>query len=202
MILVYKYIMEVCCLKEIPFEVDREQLLKKLRMKKDSEYGPLALELADEAEKIGKPKAIYSISHIEEKKDYSIVVEGVELSSRIIRKNTGHANRLFPYAATCGTELEGWANEKSDSLEYYVADILKGMGRRAAVAYLFKIIDEKYGLINPSYLPPGSLKDWPILEQQNLFRLFDNKQHDIGVELMESSLMVPVETVSGIRFSS
>ena len=47
---------------------------------------------------------------------------------------------------------------------------------------------------------PGSLADWPIQEQVNLFRLLGDTEAQVGVLLTESCLMLPTKSVSGIRF--
>jgi hypothetical protein len=49
---------------------------------------------------------------------------------------------------------------------------------------------------------PGSLKDWPISGQRVLFKLLGNPENSIGVQLLDSMLMIPNQTVSGIRFES
>ena len=49
---------------------------------------------------------------------------------------------------------------------------------------------------------PGSLEDWPLSGQSDLFKLLNNQGNTIGVELTDSMLMIPNRTVSGIRFVS
>jgi hypothetical protein len=49
---------------------------------------------------------------------------------------------------------------------------------------------------------PGSLPQWPVNQQKNLFALFAGGEKKIEVELLPSFLMKPVKTVSGIRYES
>jgi hypothetical protein len=49
---------------------------------------------------------------------------------------------------------------------------------------------------------PGSLDDWPLSEQITLFQLLGNPLEAIGVDLTESMLMIPNQSVSGIRFET
>jgi hypothetical protein len=49
-------------------------------------------------------------------------------------------------------------------------------------------------------MSPGSLADWPITQQEELFSIFGNVEDLIGVKLTESFLMVPLKSVSGIYF--
>ena len=49
---------------------------------------------------------------------------------------------------------------------------------------------------------PGSLEEWPITQQRLLFDAMDGLDRQIGVKLTDSFLMVPVKSISGIRFPS
>jgi predicted transcriptional regulator len=48
----------------------------------------------------------------------------------------------------------------------------------------------------------GDVTVWPIEQQQGLFSLLDDVEGAIGVKLMESCLMVPNKTTSGILFTT
>ena len=47
---------------------------------------------------------------------------------------------------------------------------------------------------------PGSLPDWPLHEQRPLFTLLGDPASAIGVELLDSYLMKPVKSTSGLLF--
>jgi hypothetical protein len=47
---------------------------------------------------------------------------------------------------------------------------------------------------------PGSLQNWPITQQNELFSIFRNVEALIGVRLTQSCLMIPLKSVSGIYF--
>ena len=49
-------------------------------------------------------------------------------------------------------------------------------------------------------MAPGSLADWPITQQQQLFSLFGDVEAKIGVRLTDSFLMLPMKSVSGVYF--
>ena len=51
-----------------------------------------------------------------------------------------------------------------------------------------------------SRMNPGSLPDWPLPEQQQLFALLGGGPASIGIKLTDSFLMVPIKSVSGIWF--
>ena len=49
-------------------------------------------------------------------------------------------------------------------------------------------------------MAPGSLEDWPITQQEELFSLFGKRETAIGVRLTEKCVMVPAKSISGILF--
>jgi len=49
-------------------------------------------------------------------------------------------------------------------------------------------------------MSPGSLADWPITQQTQLFTLLGDVEGAIGVQLTDSFLMVPMKSVSGMHF--
>jgi hypothetical protein len=49
---------------------------------------------------------------------------------------------------------------------------------------------------------PGSLTDWPLKEQRVLFDMLGDPEAAIGVELMQTYLMRPAKTVSGLLFTT
>jgi len=47
---------------------------------------------------------------------------------------------------------------------------------------------------------PGSLEDWPLTQQKQLFTLFRNIEKILGVKLTEQCYMIPRKSVSGVFF--
>jgi len=193
--------LEPTILNEIPFKVNLEQLFTRLKMKQDSEYAERVIELAKEAENVGRPKAVFNTTYIEEKGDDYIVVEGVKFASRILRTNIGDAQKVFPFLVTCGAELAEWAKGKEDMLDAFTVDIIQQLACKTAREAVSEEIIKNNGIEHISKMNPGSLADWPLSEQKNLFRLFKGREAQIGVVLTDCYLMVPVKSVSGIWFS-
>jgi GMP synthase PP-ATPase subunit len=52
---------------------------------------------------------VYEVALIDEKEDDSVVVGGIRLTSRALSRNLAQVERLFPYVATCGTEVDSIA---------------------------------------------------------------------------------------------
>jgi hypothetical protein len=187
-------------LEPIPFRIDEEQLRQKLRIKDRSDYISKLQRLVDEAQAIGKPKALYRAVFIESKMDDRVVINGTVFTSRVLRVNLDKVYRVFPFVATCGVELETWSSSTQDMLQKYWVDMIKEAALRMAIEYLEKHLIEKYRLVKISRMNPGSLPDWPLSEQQPLFAILGKGTESIGVQLTDHCLMIPIKSVSGIWF--
>ncbi|HQE93921.1 MAG TPA: vitamin B12 dependent-methionine synthase activation domain-containing protein [Anaerolineae bacterium] len=186
----------------IPFRLDLAGLMKRLRLKEGSPYLTELRRLRDEAESIARPKALYKVAFIDAKGDDNVVVDGIKLTSRVLRVNLENVHRVFPYVATCGVELDQWAHAQDDMLFQYWADVIKEMAMRVALQALDESITADYEPGKTAVMSPGSLADWPLPQQCPLFTLLGDVKGAIGVELTDSFLMIPNKSVSGIRFST
>ncbi len=191
--------METVILKDIPFEMNTEAMIKKLRILNEEDAARLH-ELVEEALHLGKPKGMYAETYIDSKGKDSISTGLVTFHSRVMRINLDTIYKIYPYIATCGTELEDWADSFGDILENFWADIIKQTVLATAVRYLKDHVKNKFRLGKTSVMNPGSLEDWPLREQGKLFALLGDTRGKIGVTLTESFLMLPTKSVSGIIF--
>jgi hypothetical protein len=128
------------------------------------------------------------------------VIDGIRFSSRVLRVNLDQAHRVFAYLATCGVELQDWANLLSDPLEQYWANAIQEMVLRAATQAMNAHIVQHYQPGRTAAMAPGSLGEWPLPEQRPLFALLGSGTEVVGVRLLGSLLMTPTKSVSGIRF--
>ena len=200
--------MDTTVLDPIAFRLDFEELRKTLRIRPGSGMEDDLLRLAEEAEALARPKALYKIAYIDSRNEDCVVVDGVTFKSRVLRVNLEEVHRVFPYVATCGPELDEWARSIEDMLQNFWADTIKEMALRQARAALLEHLKATYRLGETSAMSPGSLADWPIQQQRPLFQLLGSLEHTdgisflpaIGVRLTDSFLMIPNKTVSGIRF--
>jgi len=196
----------ITVLDSIPFKPDLLSLQEALRIKPGSTRSEEFLEFVKQAQKFARPKAIYKIAFVEEKGDAHVIVDGIRLDSRVLRVNLENAHRVFPYIITCGMELEIWQEELDDFLHRFWVDAIKESALEAG----FKAFEDH---LNSNYKPgplsgmnPGSLEDWPLPQQHELFSLLSEDNNPAGVEMMigvqltDSFLMLPNKTVSGILF--
>jgi len=192
--------MDITVLEDLAFQLDPTQVLQKLHVREDSKQVSKVLGMAAEAQAIGRPKAIYRLAFIDSKESDHVVVEGTKFTSRILRVNLERPQRVFAYVATAGQELAAWTASHDDMLDNYWADALTEGVLHAARGTLDSHLKARYEIPQLAEMNPGSLADWPIREQRPLFRMLGDAPASIGVELLDSLLMTPAKTVSGILF--
>ncbi len=190
-------------LDDIPFEVDLDAVLRRLCVGDSGEDAAVVRRLVGEAKALARPKAFYREAHVDSRGDDFLVADGVRLTSRVLRVNVGPASCLFPFVASCGRELEEWSSSIEDSLHRYWADTIKEIALGSAAAALKRHITENRLPGKAATLSPGAIDDWPLGEQRALFELLGERaSRAVGVELTESCLMVPIKSISGIRFAT
>ena len=194
--------MDPVILDEIEFNPSSGRLFKKLRIKKGSKHEELVHLLVKEIRSIARPMAMYTITGIDEINETGVVLGGILMESRVMRVNLNEVHRVFPYIATSGKELHDWIQSKDDMLEKYYAEEISQMALRTAGDTLLAHLKGTYQLGKTASMNPGSLEDWPITSQTSLFKLLGDPEQAIGVKLLESMLMIPKHSVSGIRFES
>ena len=187
-------------LDDIPNPFDLETLFQTLHLQENTRHGEKVRTMVEEARKVAKPKAFYCEAYIEEKGEGYVVIQGVRLTSHILRVNLDEVYRTFPYVATCGLELEEWSKSYEDILEKFWADAIKEHALRSAFRDLGETLRERSGIKELSRMNPGSLADWPLSQQGPLFQILGEGPRRIGVQLTDSYLMLPIKSVSGIYF--
>jgi len=187
-------------LDDVPVELDIDTLLAKLRIDRESKIARDILDLIDNVAPVIRPKAIYEVSFIQNRDYDTVDIGGVIFKSRVLRANLDKVERVFPYVATCGTELETIAVPPGDLMKTFCLDMIKTAVLGSAIIYLTDYLTRYYALGNISHMNPGSLESWPITQQKALFSLFGNVDELIGVRLTEGSVMFPLKSVSGIYF--
>ncbi|HYR03480.1 MAG TPA: vitamin B12 dependent methionine synthase [Syntrophobacteria bacterium] len=187
---------------QIPLRFDVGSIIERARLDGTPDHLTVAERLARDAGAFGRPRALYRASSSHKDGERTVVVDGVTLTSRVLRVNLDQADRVFPFVATCGGELDRWVMEKDDPLERRVADVISEMALYLALGALRERLREEYHLATISRMSPGSLEDWPLQEQRLLFRLFDDSERAVGVRLTRDLMMLPRKSLSGILFAS
>ncbi len=117
-------------LDHIPFKVDTSVLLSRLHVREGSGDAKDIHDLLETARPLPKPKAIYRVSYVEGRGSDGVYVDRVLFMSRVLRANLGKVQRVFPYVATCGTELDELDIPSDDFTRRYWADDSVDLTRR------------------------------------------------------------------------
>jgi hypothetical protein len=186
-------------LDDIPVELDPETVLKRLHLS-SGKYVEEVQDLIRIAHSVVRPKVIYGVSYVNNRSDDDVEIDGVRFTSRVLRINLDGIERVFPYIMTIGKELEDKATSFSDLVRRYCLETIGNITLDFIAEYLEDYLKRKYRLRKISEMNPGSLEDWPITQQAQLFSLFGNVENLVGVRLTDSFLMIPKKSVSGIYF--
>lgn len=188
-------------LNSIPVKLDAGTVLKRLRLRKANRYLEESLrELIAVALPIARPKALYEVSYLDCIRGDVVDISGVRFTSRVLRVNLENTDRVFPYIATCGRELGDVPIPSDDLMKGFCWDAIEQEVLGLAIAYLQDYLGNKYSLGQMSHMNPGSLADWPVTQQKELFAVFGDVEEMIGVKMTKSFMMSPLKTVSGIYF--
>ena len=187
----------------IPVDLEPGKVLKSIRMRNSNQQVErMVQELVEVARSIAKPKVVYKVSYVDDRDGDTVTIDGIKFTSRVLKINLDQVERVFPYIATCGTELGEIAISSNDVMKSFCFEEIKIMVLRSAIAYLSNHLTEHYALGKVSSMSPGSgsLESWPIAQQKELFSLFGDVEGMIGVKLTDSCIMYPLKSVSGIYF--
>ena len=158
--------------------------------------------LMELAQRVIEPKVAFQTCYVNNKSAESVSIDGVRFKSRVLRGNLDKVGRVFPFVLTIGAALDALIAKTGDVIEKYflgeIANIALNETRRGFENHL----RTKYALERISCMTPGSLQDWPIEGQKDLFTLLPDVETAVGVRLTGNLLMQPSKSVSGIYFPS
>ena len=150
--------MQTVILNDLPVTLPIKELAARLRIRDGSPQATELEQMVQEAESIARPKAMCGVAYIEDRGADYLIVDGVRFSSRVLAINLEPVNRVFPYVATCGTELEKWAAGFDDMLYRYWSEAIREAAMRLAFSAAEKHLQSTYGLGETSRMNPGP---WP-----------------------------------------
>jgi hypothetical protein len=192
--------MDAILLDSIPYKVNFNALRKRLHVREGSQDERELMSLAAGAAQLARPRAYYRLASIYEREDSAVTISKVQFHSRVLSVNLAKAETGYAFVATCGVELQSWGEGFDDVLLGYWTEAIKEEALRCALEAIYEHIRSTFAPGHISTMSPGSLEDWPIQQQEPLFRLLGDPESKIGVRLTESLLMVPTKSVSGIIF--
>ena len=188
---------------EIPVNLDVEAVVKRLRMgRMGDRLGDMALELAETARKIARPRAIYQIAHPHIIDNATVDIDGMIFKSKVLNKLLHGQDTVYPFITTIGKELDELPIPPQEMMKNFCLDNIKTVVLVNAVDYLAEYIKEKYNIPQAALLNPGEIEDWHITQQRPLFSLFKDPQSQIGVSLTSGGVMKPIKSRSGFIFAN
>ena len=123
-----------------------------------------------------------------------------EMGNIILRQLRG-SGAFALFICTSGLEFEAYQQrlkEQGDMVRVFIADALGSVIAEKCADQMEKALQEsidKLGWMHTNRFSPGYC-GWHVSQQQLLFPLFQG--HTCGVKLTDSSLMIPIKSVSGI----
>jgi len=189
-------------IKEIAFEPNLDQLLVELRIKDKKKMAKEFLKFIEEAKNIARPKAIFNQMIIQQKGEDGVLIGSENFKSRILSINLENTDTVFPFVATCGSEMDDWSKGMTNILHSFWAESIKETALTSAIIEVQNRLKSHYKANHISIMTPGSLEDWPLTEQKKLFCLLGKSIETIGVVLTDNNYMLPVKTISCLAFPS
>lgn len=186
----------------IPVNLESGEIARRLRIRPDRGGSPRPEELVGLAGPLINLRAVYDILYVGRKDAEGVEVAGVFLRSRVLRRNLDRAQKVFPYIMTVGPALEQAAASLNDLLKQYYLEEIANFVLEQGASWLAEKLKNRWGFAVLSNMSPGSLENWPITEQRQLFSLFGDVEKAIGVRLTDRFLMLPRKSISGILFPS
>lgn len=178
----------------------KDRIVEKMAFEEDEDIA-IVTGMIEKFSAFADPKCVYDICDVTFGEN--VAINGVEIEFPFVKDKLAGHTCAVPYIITCGLKTDECPVELTDPLEEYVADLIKLEYLYQAVAKTKDYIKNRIFPDGMSALNPGSLQEYPITEQKNLFRMLggEDKVRDVcGVTLAPSFLMRPIKSTSGIFF--
>jgi hypothetical protein len=152
--------------------------------------------LVDSARHLVRARAVFRTCYLDKSPKDGVSLDSVRFHSKILRKNLEEVGRVFPFVVTIGDALEKRARTSLDPLEQFYLDTIANVALSEASRRLREHLCSRYALTSMSSISPGSLPDWLIEHQRQLFSLLGDVQAAVEVRLTDSLLMPPSKSPS------
>ncbi len=135
-------------------------------------------------------------------KNDGFIVDEIEFHcGKIIRHHLKNTEKAMFFAATLGNDFDKLSkkfNNSGDPYKGYLVDSIGSVMVECAIEWLMTKIDnelQQYDFFATNRFSPGYCS-WNVAEQQKLFSKLP--KDFLGIELLKSSLMLPIKSVSGM----
>ena len=163
---------------------------------------PAVRRLTERCRAAARPKAVALCAEVaHDGEGHVTAVGGKPMGGPVLDRQLGKLHRAFAFVATCGTEIAGVDYEGDEELRRALLAFCIG-GMNAVMARLTADLTERYHLGKTAVLNPGSLPEWPLAEQDKIFRLLGDVTGDTGAVLGVNHFMSPLASSSGLLFET
>jgi hypothetical protein len=127
--------------------------------------------------------------------------ETVEFTSAKLAKTLKNAEKIVCFVGTIGTGVENEINrllDKQKLADAYILDAMASVAVENMIDRFQNLMENRFSAEDRTVtlrFSPGYC-DWPVTQQKKLFDIFNPKQ--LNVELLDSCLMKPRKSVSGV----
>jgi hypothetical protein len=147
------------------------------------------------------PKVMYKVAQVTLVDGKRLEVNGFEFMHHVPSLSFSYGERVFPYVATCGLEIEA-IKYPDDIMKDYCLNLLKNVIlMQTAVMYFEDHLKQTFMLQEVSRIGPGEAMG-STSQQKTLFSLLGDVEGTIGVKLSAHNMMVPEKSSSGIYFET
>ncbi|MBS3795053.1 MAG: hypothetical protein KGY80_09160 [Candidatus Thorarchaeota archaeon] len=158
--------------------------------------------IVEEVKTLVEPRAVWERCLVEEIGEGFVVIAGFQLQSNVLASVLLESDSVFPFVVTIGDNVEKKARRTEDSLKQYCYEYLGDYVLLQSSDYLKHHLEILSGGSNLSWYSPGSVDDFKLEEQRNVFRILGDVHERIGVELRENLIMYPRKSISGLYFET
>jgi len=189
-------------LNDVPVDIDVATVLKALKSSAANKRIEAGLaELVEIVKPIVRPKVVYTMAQVTKVDGKRLQVNGVDFSLHVPSLNFSQGERVFPYVATCGREIEA-LKYPDDLMKQYCLDVLKNVIlMRTAGKYFGDYLKRAYSLQEVSRIGPGEAMG-NVSQHRKLFSLLGDVESAIGVTLSAHNMLVPETSSSGMYFET
>ncbi len=186
--------------------IKKDNILKGLHVpldKVDSYVDELIDEFIQQSLDLCSPKSCYALfNSLVFINKTEMQIEGhIFLLDKIVLSALKKSSQIAFFICTAGDKVEKLSKQllrEGHSLEGLIVDLIGSEIAEETAEFIHKKIGEDMALqrlnITNRYSP--GYCSWPVSDQQKLFALLG--EHTCGVKLTDSSLMLPIKSVSGI----
>jgi hypothetical protein len=191
----------VTVLDGIPVDVDVSTVLKAAKSSVANKRMEAELaELIELVRPIVRPKVVYTVAQVTLADGRRLEVNGIDFTHHVPSLSFSQGERVFPYVATCGLEIEA-VRFPGDLMKDYCLNMLKNVILMRAGKYFEDYLKRTYMLQDVSRIGPGEAMG-STTQQRKLFSLLGEVEAAIGVRLSAHNMMVPEKSSSGIYFET